>query len=239
MGESPGTRRRVAALTIASCLALSVAHVASANEFAFGWVLAGSPIYTGFLGTAELRTDPPTVSGVGYVHPVQMDIGSLGGDFVAVGTANGMGTNDGPVYNCANHYDARWDIYTDGVIGGIYECHDNQVNAFVAPSSQAFKIDWRFCTGDGANRWVMRWNSHDQLCLNSSSHAATWFGAGLETSGASTTDRNIDVRYWTMQYLLSGGSWANLGFVSNNLDPSYSFSNPVTTNFNTYLAPLD
>lgn len=230
--------RRVAAVLV-PVLALSTAGSAAANEFAFGWVLAGSPIYTGFLGTAELRTDPATVVGVGYVHPVQMDIGSYGGDFVAVGTSNGMGTDAGATYNCSDHYDARWDIYTDGVIGGIYECHDNQTNAFVAPSSQAFKIDWRFCTGDGANRWVMRWNSHDQLCLNSSSHAAIWFGAGLETAGSSSTDRNIDVRYWTMQYQLSGGSWSNVGFVSKNVDPSYSFTNPVTTNFNTYLAPLN
>lgn len=211
-------------------------------EIARGGVYAGSAIYTGFKGTAELRTDPATVTGVGYVHPVQMDIGAAGGDFVGVGTSNGAGTgNAGAIYNCADHYDARWNIYSDASIGGIYECHDNSINAFVAPSSQAFKIDWRFCTGDGANRWVLSWNSHDQLCVNSSSHAASSFGAGLEvTSG--TTDRNIDVRYWTMQYLVSGSStWANLGFIGGGAtaDPSYSFTNPVTTNFNTYLAPLD
>lgn len=49
--------RRVAAVLV-PVLALSTAGSAAANEFAFGWVLAGSPIYTGFLGTAELRTRP-------------------------------------------------------------------------------------------------------------------------------------------------------------------------------------
>lgn len=207
-------------------------------EFAAAHVVAGSPIYDGLKGVAGIRTDPATVQGIGYVHPVQIDIGAIGNDFVAVGTANGAGV---PGTFCADHYDARWDIYVDWEIGGVYQCRDISINAY-GISTQSFQLTWSFCESANANRWVLTRASTDRWCVNSSSHAGQALNAGLETTGGSTTDRNIDVKYTSVQFSLTGsGSWSNIGFLGGGVvvDLNYTVDSVSTSAFNTYLAPLD
>src|SRR5262245_21463986 len=73
---------------------IGVVAPAIANEFAFGQLVAGSAIYTGISGSAAIRTDPATVAGVAFVHPVQVDTGALGGSFIGLGTVNALASRE-------------------------------------------------------------------------------------------------------------------------------------------------
>jgi hypothetical protein len=93
----------------------------------------------GIKGNQVIKTDPATVDDVGYAHPVQLDVGAPGGDFVAIGTFNGMGTS-GHAQDCADSYDSKWSVYTDGTIGGAYFCVTESVNAYAAGATPSFRI---------------------------------------------------------------------------------------------------
>ncbi len=206
------------------------------GEFAAGIKAAGD--YDGLSTYQEIRTDPATVSGIGYVHPVQVDVGAAGGDFVAIGTAKGVG-----VANCANDYDAKWTVYMDWVLGGVYNCYDIALDVYGVGGKPHLKIQYQTCTSTGASRWVLTWASVQRACLVSGATNASRVIVALETTGGSTVDRNIDVKYTAIQYKKrSGGSWYAFGTCTLSpsfAEPNYSISAPSSTACNTYLAPLD
>lgn len=65
--------------------------------------------------------------------------------------------------------------------------------------------------------------------------------AALETTSG-TTDRNIDVKYSSLQLSLTGSStWADFGNSGGaaHADPNYTYAYVSNTAFNVYLAPLN
>ena len=212
-------------------LMLGMAPVAQAEQ-AFGYRLYGSPRLDGFEGNQGIRTDPATVNGIGYVHSSQMDIGDPGNMFVAVGTAKGVGVD-----NCANDYDSLWTVYEDGVIGGVYFCNDLDVDAYGANTSPSFSITRGAC--QGGQRWLMEFGGTRWDCIVSGVDGASRAIGLLETTGGSTTDRNIDVKFKNLATRDIGSTWDVFGTASTSVDPNYSVSVVSTLQFNVFLPPLD
>lgn len=186
-------------------------------------------------GIQRIRTDPATVVGVGYVHPTQADVGAAGGDFVAIGTANGAGVD-----NCANDYDPEWTIYTDGEIGGVYFCNDHSLDVYAAGSDVSFMIRYTWCASQSSNRWVMTMGGTVWACYSATSSASR-VSAFIETTG-STTDRNIDVMYTSLEKSRTGTfAWEAFGDQSANrtVFPLYSYRYVSTGAFDAYLAPMN
>jgi hypothetical protein len=211
------------------------------GEFAYRERRMASSSLDGFQGWHNIRTDPATVNGIGYVHIMQMDTGALGGDFIAIGTAKGVG-----VGNCADDYDAKWTIYTDGISGGVYFCNDESVDKYAAGAIPFFQINWSWCPSASANRWTMYMGTPSPgtlwACYSNTSSTSRAAIAGLETTGGSTTDRNIDVKYTNLKTNSVGSStWNNFNASTAIIgtDPNYSNTYVSATAFNVYLAPLD
>lgn len=213
-----------------------LAKSAQGGETAARAIVHGSADFDGFKGNHSIRTDPPTVTGVGYIHTMQVDTGSAGGDFVAIGTAKGVG-----VGNCSDDYDADWSLYTDGVTNGVYFCNDESLDAYQKFDNPAFSITWEWCPSASANRWLMTMSGVVWACYQSSASSGAGVAAGLETTGSSNVDRNIDVKYTNLKTNVTGTStWGNFGSGSIIItDPSYSNSYVTTNAFNVYLAPLN
>jgi hypothetical protein len=210
-----------------------------AGELSVGYQYAGTPYYDGFKGNQEIRTNPSTVNGVGYVHPTQLDVGALGGDFIAIGTANGAGA-PGETYSCADDYDSKWSIYVDWMFGGLYNCVTIAEDVYGKGANPSFEISWRYCPTQGGDRWVLFFDGTPRRCLYHSSHAGIVIDAGLETTGPSNQDRNIDVKYTGLQErLISGSAWYSYGQGSHDIAPSYTYQYAGSGAFNVYLAPLD
>lgn len=223
------------ALGLALVLVLIV--VARVNgEAAAGIKSAGN--YDGLLATQEIRTDPATVSGIGYVHPVQVDVGAAYGDFVAIGTAKGEG-----VSACLDDFDANWSVYKDWVLGGVYSCYDLAYDVYGVGGKPVFKIQYTTCPSTGQTKWVLFWNNSEMACLTSGATNASDVIVGIETTGGSAVDRNIDVKYTSIYYNLRGdATWYQFGSCTLSpsfADPSYSITSPSATSCNVYLAPLN
>ena len=190
--------------------------------------------------SAETRASgltPPRSLGVGYVHPVQADVGAIGGDFFAIGTHNGLGTSGGST-NCANDYDAKWSIYTDGVVGGVYFCQDQQADVFTSGANPAFSLHYGLC--NGYYRWTFSFNGTIWECRDGSSNSATRVMAGLEVLSPDGADRNIDARYTNMSMRLVGNtSWSDFGSGTPVVSNFYSYGYVSNRAFNVYLAPLN
>jgi hypothetical protein len=201
-----------------------------------GRVIATSDI-DGWKGVQGIRTDPATASGVGYVHQTQMDIGSPANAFVAIGTAKGAGV---PGTTCANDNNPLWTVYVDGEIGGVYVCDDVDVNAFGAGDTPAFNITYNWCPSASGNRWLMSFEGVLWTCLNAGVTAAVQVTAGLETTGTSSVDRNIDVKYTNLERNMQGSTtWVNLVHNLTIVNPNYDLDIVNNRAHNAYLAPLD
>ncbi|MGI8822089.1 MAG: hypothetical protein ACR2JP_02080 [Acidimicrobiia bacterium] len=213
---------------------MGVASVALA-EFAAGDRFSAPGTFDGFRGNQNIRTDPATVAGIGFVHPVQMDIGVLGGDFVAIGTSNGLGAD-----GCADDYDAKWTVYTDGVDDGEYFCNDEQLDAYGVGANPAFSITHGFCPSEILDRWLMSFGGTLWACYVGSSSVARRAIAGLETTGGSTVDRNIDVKYTNLNVNRSGNTdWILFRPSEGPVGDFYEYEFVSNTKFNTFLPPLD
>ncbi len=81
-----------AALSLTLLLGLT-STAAAINEDAAGLRVSSFANLDGFRGQQGIRTNPGTVNGVAFVHPTQMDVGSAGESFIAIGTYNGKGTS--------------------------------------------------------------------------------------------------------------------------------------------------
>lgn len=218
-----------------SLVALAIASPAIAAEQEARRVDHTTQNIDAFKGFQGIRTDPATVSGVGYVHPTQVDVGAYGGDFVAIGTANGLGVD-----NCANDYDAKWTVYTDGVIGGVYRCDDEKLDAYTTGSNPSFTIQRAWCPSQSATRWLLFFGGTLWRCMSHSATGAIGAAAGLETTGSSTTDRNIDVKYTGLNTSnINSSTWNAFGAGTSIHSPNYSYQYVSTTAFNVYLAPLN
>lgn len=171
----------------------------------------------------SVRTNPATVVGIGYVH-----------DFVAIGTANGVG-----VANCANDYDPNWTIFSDGMIGGVYFCNDHVQDAYGAGASPGFNINYGFCPSASANRWLLNMGGALRACIASGSTTGSRVIAMLETTGGGTTDRNIDVKFKSLQHRSAGTGYVDWGTASQVIAPSYKVTQPTGTQVNVFLPPLD
>lgn len=239
MARTVTKRRRAIAAVFAIAAPLFVAATVDANELAYSFRSQSSAVYDGIRGNQGIRTDPATVSGITYAHPVQLLLGVATGDFVAVGTYNGAATTGGPP-DCTASFDANWSVYTDGVLGGVYFCNTEQVNAYAAGTNPSFSIQYGVCSL--ITRWAMYFDGTAWECRSSAYHAGDFVGAGLETAGTSTTDRDIDVKYTNMQTRVTGfTTWDNFGggvACCSRADPSYTYTYVGVTAFNVYLNPL-
>ena len=231
----------MAVTAVAVTLSLSMPGRASAvvgNEFAFSYKLETVAIYDGLRGNQNIRTDPATVANIAYVHQTQVDLGDSTGDYVAIGTYNGLGPGA-----CADSYNASWSVYSDGVIGGLYFCNTEQVNAYASGANPSFKVFYGVC--QLITRWGMVMGGVIWECRTSAYTAGDRVSAGLETLSdpANFTDRNIDVKYTNMEmslinmsgYIDFGGGVACCSYKDN----FYSYSFVSNRAFNVYLAPLD
>lgn len=209
---------------------------AAVNEFSAGYRVRSTADLDGVRGAQGIRTSPGTVNGVAYAHPVQMDVGSQGTSFIGIGTYNGAGTTDA---NCPNDYDAGWSGYYDGEIGGVYFCTKFADDAWVAGSSPSFRIE-RDCQLGGNIVWGVYFAGTQRACLNSGAAGATKTGASLEVVSNDGADRNIDVKYTSLDVnFTSGSAWNTFSHNATYVDPNYSFGAVSNTAFNTFLSPLD
>lgn len=226
------------ATTVALALCLvTVSTVLAASEFAASQTRAISPVFDGIKGYMRIRTDPPTEAFVTYVHPTQADVGATGGDFVAIGTANGNGVN-----NCADDYDPLWSGYYDGRIGGVYFCEDFNLDHFGIGDNPAFRIYYTSCGTGGPRQWTLVFAGNRHACLNMGTAAAQRLTLGLEVVGSSI-DRNIDVKYTSLyRNQTNSYDWQVLGKPAPSdfiIDPNYDYDWVSNTSQNFYLPPLD
>lgn len=205
------------------------------NEFAVRHLEAASPTYSGFSGVQEIRTDISTVSGVAYVHPTQVDVGPLMGDFLAVGTYNVAGTVGG-VTNCPNDYDLKWNIYTDGVVNNVYFCSRWAEDVYTTGAKPSFSISFGWCASQLANRWLLSFGGTLWDCRAGTS-LASGLVAGLEVRSADGADRNVDARYTSLQKRVNG-VWSCMGGLGD-VDPSYAYTTISCSAADTYLPPLN
>lgn len=220
-------------------LALPSTASAVINEAAAGFRALSSADLDGVRGQQGIRTNPGTVSGVSYVHQTQLDIGSSGASFVAVGTYNGQGTSGGST-NCPNDYDLDWNIYVDGVLDGVYFCDRVKQDAYTKNVSPSFRIVRGACIGHDGERWLMYFDGTLWRCLESGASGAVLAVAGIETLTDSGNDHNIDVKYTSLDVRFKATStWESFNKNDKRADPNYSFTAVSSTAFNTYLSPLD
>jgi len=226
---------RIGALLL-STLALLVAfasHAAAVNEFSVAFRISDGADLVGIRGNQGIRTNPGTVNGVVYVHPTQMDVGSLGASFIAIGTANGAGVAD-----CADDYDPHWTGYYDGEIAGVYFCSDFGHDNWTTGDSPSFRIE-RDCQLGPNVRWGVYFAGSQRACLDSGASGSSAGVAGIEVGSPDGTDRNIDAKYTSLDRKWSGGSWVAFDNNSTRVDNNYSFTRVSNTAVNTYLSPLD
>ena len=226
----------VVALSLISLLL--IAPSALSREFATGRRTASAADLDGLRGNQGIGTDPATVNGVGYNHITQMDVGSIGASFVAVGTYNGFGSS-GATQNCDHDYDSRWSGYYDGEIEGVYFCQKFGDDNWGVGDSPAFRIE-RDCNLGGNIRWGLYFAGSQRACINSGASGATRALAGIETQNSDSPDRNIDVKYTSLDVnKTGGGTWLAFNATDKFVDYDYRFDLVSSTAFNTYLAPLD
>jgi hypothetical protein len=224
--------RKILLLLLVGVLVL-VAGAAHAEQVA-GYKNNTSSNFDGLKGNQFIRTNPATVNGIGFVHTAQLDVGPSGGNFVAIGTSNGVGVD-----NCANDYDPRWTIFTDGQIGGVYFCNDEALDVYNANDNPPFTIEWDFCPSAGANRWNMYMGGVLRRCINSANSAGSRVIAMLETTGGSSVDRNIDVQWNNLRHSITNSAYVDWGSASLQNAPSYTITQVNSTRIDEYLAPLD
>lgn len=222
---------RAMAAFAALTAALALAAPASAEQTAVS-KYTSSTNFDAFRGDHLIRTNPATVNGIGYVHALQLDIGAPGENFVAIGTAKGVGVD-----NCPNSYDSPWDIYTDGAIAGAYFCHTEANNLYTAGDSAGFTITWANCPGTSNPRWVMYMDGF-RRCISAGTSQGSRTIAMLETTGGSNVDRNIDFTAYNMEYKISG-TWVGMNGLSQSVANNYSITIPQPDRANIFLAPLD
>lgn len=236
LAASRGTKGSRAGAVSLLCLTLCVGFASSAaavNEFSAGIRLSSGADLVGVRGNQGIRTNPGTVNGVVYVHPTQMDVGSIGASFVAVGTANGAGVD-----NCANDYDPHWTGYYDGEIAGVYFCFDFGQDNWTTGDAPSFRIE-RDCQLGGNVRWGLYFAGSQRACIDSGASGSSAAVAGIEVGSPDGTDRNVDAKYTSLDRRWSGGSWVAFDNNSTRVDNNYSFTRVSNTAVNTYLAPLD
>jgi hypothetical protein len=208
------------------------------NEFSAYIVNAVSPVYDGLRGNMNIRTDPATDPDVTYAHPTQVDVGSSGGDFIAIGTYNGA-----PFGNCSGSPNPLWSGYYDGIIGGNYICGTFDSNAYGIGANPSFKIYYEAGTLCGGNRWILSLNGITRACLVTGNSSGQGLQLGLETASLppDPTDRNIDVKYTNLNRNQTNGTdWRVLGQPQlQNISCCYNASVVSDTAYNFYLAPLD
>lgn len=230
--------RAIVSAGIALVLTTSMAASVSAHQQAATYINAGSAVFDGFQGQIGQRTDPATVIGVGYVHGAQADIGPIGGDFVAIGVANGLGVD-----NCANDYDPKWTGYYDGEVALDYFCEDFALDAYAVGSYPWFIIERKTCPLGGGTKWVLHFDGATRGCVTAAASAAWLIDTLLETTGASDLGRNIDVRFINLKWSITGSSsWINYGIdpdVSETAPAIYDFQFTSVTSHYIFLPPLD
>lgn len=233
-------RYLLSALVVVASLSLSAVPATLATEQA-GAIRAITNGIDGLKGVQGIRTDPATVNGVGYVHPTQIDTGPLSGDFVAIGTANGLGAPGDPGQpSCADDYDPKWTIYADGETGGLYWCHDYTQDAYTTGATPSFQIYYDFCSPSGPAAWVLTFSAVQRRCVQDGTTQGSAASVALETTGSSLIDRNIDVMYTGLRINTSGSTtWQTFSPNNTVAAPDYTVQIVSTTAVNAYLAPLN
>lgn len=134
------------------------------------------------------------------MHPAQVLFSD--GDFIGLGTANGVGVD-----NCPNHYDGdSWQVYVDGDWNGVYHCEDLGVTE-PAGATPSFVMEPDFSQCGSSLKWSMIWRSNLEYCVNVGSSSAKILSWGGEQV-TQTSPLNIDVEHRSIRRSLSGeSSW--------------------------------
>jgi hypothetical protein len=188
-----------------------------------------------FRGQTNIRTNPATVNGTGYVHAAQVGFPNSG-DFVAIGTSNGLGV---PGSQCGNDYDPDWSIYTDGKIAGEGFCVLHQQDVYQTNDNPSFSISRGFCPSASATRWLMSLGGVLWACYSLGQQQTDQVRGILETTGGSSVDRDIDVRFNGVEYRLNGASsFQDFGNGDPITDDNYMNDTISSTRFWEYKDPM-
>jgi hypothetical protein len=240
------SRPRHPRLTVARAIALSAAATLVWTSVAYAEWATGAQeasFFDGIQGNMQIRTDPVTVQGVSYGHPVFLSHSAGDFDFVSIGTANGAG-GGGPQGTCPDEYNPAWSIYVDWFLGGSYGCLTAVSNIYWVGSNPSFEIAWTSCAGYG--RFVLSMGGVPRACLlpwNPYWTAGYRVSFGLETAPFGiTSDYNLDVKYTNLRKNYTNlPGWYVLGncedFEVQN--PDYQVRYVSSTACNTYWPPLD
>ncbi len=121
----------------------------------------------------------------------------------------------------------------------MYFCRKFADDLWTVGDWPRFRIQ-RECNLGASIGWAVHFGGSERACLDSGASASITAAAGLETVSSDGTDRNIDVKYDSVNVKFTGNSsWFDFDNNTSSADPSYSFSRVSSTAFNTYLAPLD
>jgi hypothetical protein len=74
--------------------------------------------------------------------------------------------------------------------------------------------------------------------MGSGNTVAPRANAFLETTSSSTVDRNIDVRFRSLQ-VRAGATWGDMSANVDVVAPNYTVDRPTTQKIDCYKAPLD
>ncbi len=167
------------------------------------------------------------------MHPVQASFSN--GNWLAIGTYKGGGAGNG---GCPNDFDAKWNVYTDGELSGIYFCLMEDSDTYGAGDSPSFSITRGYCPSAGKTRWNFSMGGVLWACYAASASTANQFVGMLETT--TTADWNIDVIYRQVEWRqASTSTWHAFGTGYAQTAPSYSNVSASDRRFNLYLGVLD
>lgn len=195
-----------ASVSIILALTVAVVTTASASAGCYG---ANTGAGTGLVGVAAAKgvqttqqLEPATpISGATLVHPVQIVNQGSVGDFVAMGTFHGVGTNGGGSQDCATVISSRWAVYVDGRAFTTYFCRAQYGSTDADAADQHVEVIHTSCDG---TQWVFKWNSNVKTCQTVSG-AGGLPAVGGESPGDTSGD--IDVRDQELRYRILGGTW--------------------------------
>jgi len=230
-------RLRHIGLGLACAIALTpVAPSRAGNEFSYGYVNGQDPFgITAYRGHQNVRTNPPLVAGLVYLHPMQAVFGGAG-TFIAIGTYKGHAIPP----ECPRHT-GNWMVYTDGTRpNGQYFCQAQGIT-FSTGGDPELKLSRTTCPGGIG--WGAYVNGTRVDCRSAYHGFANTLGAGLEIASGPhpiSGHYNLDVRLTHQQeYSSVYGVWLDVGFNRRRVHPGYNldFVNPRQTK--AYLPPWD
>lgn len=217
------------AILIASLLAAQPAAAACTGAYGpnlGSGRLASSTAANGVKAIVDLEHDADVTGDRAILHPVQWfsNDPSYLGDFFAIGTYRGIGTDTG-TSNCPTNYDAGWHVYVDGqYFAAWYFCRDQNITLGDSATGNEFKIRYGNTTSPCDSLSVCAYLNGDWLSKQYLDNATDGqVAAGGEViPGSPVREYQNRVHYRNVMKHKSGVGWTHWGSGTTLCDDPYS-----------------